>query len=206
MLSLINKFSNVDINTQNRLGISISVYYHCPKLWINNDRYHHLVILCKAMFLNLLYPPYRQTWLLCGLTSTALAIMDNIERKRNMTFEYCESRFKFFVYTVWTPKNGTVDTVDFSGLCSDQQLYFFTLLDRTSFSYYNNTKIIKFGWELYILWVISYGLIFGICPISMSSEARLMTASAAHAPTHASIQPATKKSQCQWCPWIVHPC
>ena len=43
------------------------------------------------------------------------------------------------------PKNGTVDTVDFSGLCSDQQLSFFILLDRASFPHYNNTKIIKFG-------------------------------------------------------------
>ena len=47
-------------------------------------------------------------------------------------------------YTGWPPKNGTVDTVDFSGLCSDQQLSFFTLLDRASFPHYNNTKIIKF--------------------------------------------------------------
>ena len=61
---------------------------------------------------------------------------------------------------MWPPKNGTVDTVDFSGLCSDQQLSFFTLLDRASFPHYNNTKIIKFGWELFILWVISYGLSF----------------------------------------------
>ena len=45
-------------------------------------------------------------------------------------------------YTGWPKKNGTVD---FSGLCSDQQLSFFTLLDKTSFSHYNNTKIIKFG-------------------------------------------------------------
>ena len=37
---------------------------------------------------------------------------------------------------------------------------FFTLLDRASFLHYNNTKIIKFGWELFILWVISYGLSF----------------------------------------------
>ena len=45
---------------------------------------------------------------------------------------------------------------------------FFTLLDRASFPHYNNTKIIKFGWELLILWVISYvqTVIFGICPIS----------------------------------------
>ena len=48
----------------------------------------------------------------------------------------------------------------FSGLCSDQQLSFFTLLDRASFHHYNTTKIIKFGWELFILWVISYGLSF----------------------------------------------
>ena len=48
----------------------------------------------------------------------------------------------------------------FLGLCSDQQLSFFTLLDRTSFPHYNNTKIIKFGWKLFLLWVISYGLSF----------------------------------------------
>ena len=36
----------------------------------------------------------------------------------------------------------------------------FTLLDRASFPHYNNTKIIKFGWELLILWLISYGLSF----------------------------------------------
>ena len=101
------------------------------------------------------------------------------------------------------PKNGTVDTVDFSGLCSDQVI-FFTLLDRASFPHYYNTKIIKFGWELFILWVISYGLSFSeFCPIN---ETRLMTASAAHVPTHTSIQPATKKSQCQWRAWIVNPC
>ena len=29
--------------------------------------------------------------------------------------------------------------------CSDQQLSFFTLLDRASFPHHNNTKIIKFG-------------------------------------------------------------
>ena len=61
-------------------------------------------------------------------------------------------------YTGWPPQNGTVNTVDISGLCSHQQLSFFTLLDRASFPHYNNTNIIKFGWELFILWVISYGL------------------------------------------------
>ena len=55
------------------------------------------------------------------------------------------------IYTGPT-KNGTVDTVDF---CSDQQLSFFTLLNIASFSHYNNTKIIKFGWELFILLQIS---------------------------------------------------
>ena len=72
-----------------------------------------------------------------------------------------------YVYRV-AQKNGTVDTVDFSGLCSDQQLFFFTLLDRASFPHYNNTKIIKFGWELFILWVITYGLSFSGFAIDLS--------------------------------------
>ena len=45
-------------------------------------------------------------------------------------------------FTGWPKKPGTVD---FLGLCSDQQLFLFTLLDRASFPHYNNTKIIKFG-------------------------------------------------------------
>ena len=49
-------------------------------------------------------------------------------------------------YTGWPTKNGTVDTVDFSGLCSEQQLVFFTLVDRASFPHYNNTiDSIKIG-------------------------------------------------------------
>ena len=61
----------------------------------------------------------------------------------------------------------------FSGLCSDQQLSFFTLLDKTLFPHYNNTKIIKFGWELFILWVISYGLSFsGFARIARFPELR----------------------------------
>ena len=68
-------------------------------------------------------------------------------------------------YRVAPPKNGTVD---FLGLCSDQQLSFFTLLDRAYFPHYNNTKIIKFGWELFILWVISYGLSFLRFSINLS--------------------------------------
>ena len=29
-----------------------------------------------------------------------------------------------------------------------------------AYAHYNNTTIIKIGWELFILWVISYGLSF----------------------------------------------
>ena len=73
----------------------------------------------------------------------------------------CNCRLSKMYSTGWPPtKNGTVDTVDYSGLCSDQQLSFFALLDRASFPHYNNTKIVKFGWELFISWVISYGLSF----------------------------------------------
>ena len=53
------------------------------------------------------------------------------------------------IYPGGPQKNGTVDFLE---LCSDKQLYFFILLIKASFPHYNNTKIIKFGWEL-ILWV-----------------------------------------------------
>ena len=64
-----------------------------------------------------------------------------------------------------TAFNGTVELL---GLCSNQRLSFFTLLDRASFPHYNNTKIIKFGWELFILWVITYGLSFSGFAIDLS--------------------------------------
>ena len=69
------------------------------------------------------------------------------------------------IYTGWPPQKQNKQKRNsrysrFSGLCSNQQLSFFTLLDRASFPHYNNTKITKFGWELFILWVISYGLSF----------------------------------------------
>ena len=59
--------------------------------------------------------------------------------------------------TIYQVVTGTVDTVDFSALINS---IFFALLDRASISHYNNNKIIKFGWELFILWDISYGLSF----------------------------------------------
>ena len=64
------------------------------------------------------------------------------------------------IYRVARKKKEQSIQLIFSGLCSEQQLSFFTLLDRASFPHYNNTKIIKFGWELFILWVLSYGLSF----------------------------------------------
>ena len=72
--------------------------------------------------------------------------------------------------TGWPKNNGTVD---FLGLCSDQQLSFFTLLDRTSFPHYNNTKINTFGWKLFILWVISYGLSFWDLPLICHCASKL---------------------------------
>ena len=68
-----------------------------------------------------------------------------------------------------SPKKTRNNRFFFLGLCSDQQLSFFTLLDRTSFLHYNNTKIIKFGWKLFILWVISYRLSFLGFAINLSS-------------------------------------
>ena len=49
-------------------------------------------------------------------------------------------------YSGWPNKDGTVDTVDFfQDFALINSYLFFTLLDRASFSHYNNTKIIKFG-------------------------------------------------------------
>ena len=62
----------------------------------------------------------------------------------------------------------TEHSIFFLGLCSDQHLSFYTLLDRASFPHYNNTKIIKFGWELFISWVISHGLSYSGFAISLS--------------------------------------
>ena len=57
------------------------------------------------------------------------------------------SKYSIILYRVAPQKRNS----QLSGLCSHQQLSFFTLLDRASFSHYNNTKIIKFGSELFIL-------------------------------------------------------
>ena len=69
-----------------------------------------------------------------------------------------------FHWWVAPQKNGTVN---FLGLCSDEH-FFSTLLDKASFPHYNDTKIIKFGWKLFILWVISYGLSFSGFAINFS--------------------------------------
>ena len=53
------------------------------------------------------------------------------------------TRVKNMLYTGWPNKNGTVDTVKFSGLCSDHQLCFSPCWIEHFFPHYNNTKIIK---------------------------------------------------------------
>ena len=79
-----------------------------------------------------------------------------------------QSHCRVFVWTKYIPGGPKKGTVDFLGLCSDQQLSFLTLLDRASFRHYNNTKIIKFSWELFILWVISHWLSFSGFAINLS--------------------------------------
>ena len=67
-------------------------------------------------------------------------------------------------YTGWPPKK--IGTVNFLGLYSDQQLSFFSLLDRAglflifSIITSRSSNLVEI---LFLLWVISYGLIFGIC-------------------------------------------
>ena len=63
-------------------------------------------------------------------------------------------------------KTGTVDF--FRTLLPNQQLFFSPCFIETSFPHDNNTKIIKFGWKLFILWVMSYGLSFSGFAINFS--------------------------------------
>ena len=80
----------------------------------------------------------------------------------------CHFRDLPLIFHWWVAPQKTEQSI-FLELCSDEQLFFFTLLDRTSFPHYNDTKIIKFGWKLFILWVISYRLSFLGFAINMSS-------------------------------------
>ena len=48
----------------------------------------------------------------------------------------------------------------FSWLCSIQQLYFYIVLDRATYYHHLDSNIIKYGRELLILSVITYGLSF----------------------------------------------
>ena len=71
-------------------------------------------------------------------------------------------------YTGWPKKTETVDKVAFSGLCSDQQLSFSPCWIEASFPHYNNTKIIKFGWDLRtfyfmsnFLWTVIFRIFWG---------------------------------------------
>ena len=103
---------------------------------------------------------------LCGVSLSRYVFWTRVIYKHMNQFIYIYNYHAFYIYTIpGGPKNGTVDSL---GLCSDQQLSFFTLLDRASFPHYNNTKIIKFGWELFILWVLSYGLSFSGFAINLS--------------------------------------
>ena len=93
---------------------------------------------------------------------------------------------------------------------SDQHFFFFfTLLDRASFPPCNNTKIIKFGWKLFILWVISYGLSFWGFAQFLEFRGKIndsFSSTCANTYMYTSIQPAIKKSRCQWRAWIVNTC
>ena len=113
-------------------------------------------------FLSALFcPDSRRGWFLDWSILVNFSLKSFVWRrfKALRTQKETRSTREKYIYRV-PEKNGTVDTIDFWGLCSNQQLSLFTLLDIASFPHYNNTKIIKFGWELFILWVISYGLSF----------------------------------------------
>ena len=88
-----------------------------------------------------------------------------------------------FSYTGWPPKNGTVN---FSGLCSDQQLSFFALLDRAYFLIIITPRSSNLVENF--LWVISYGLSLSGFARFPEFLVRLMTVFAVHKLTEYCVQ------------------
>ena len=114
-----------------------------------------------------IYLPSQYNWI--KLRFKYRAVFEDIEWSQTQPFLHSIHKMEIMIWygmiiLICIPggpkKTEHSNTVDFSGLCSVEQLSFLTLLDRASFPQNNNTKIIKFGWELFILWVISYGLSF----------------------------------------------
>ena len=104
-----------------------------------------------------------------NVTSLCSYILEETEQPdANITF--VEFNLFHFIYSLFTkstwsrqyrvaPQNGTVDFQDFALINS----YLFSpcwIEHLFLIIYIYNTKIIKFSWELLILWVISYGLPF----------------------------------------------
>ena len=82
-------------------------------------------------------------WLMVTIHATNWNHCGQYQLELNLQFKFHPG--DIYIYTGWPPQNGIVDTVDFSGLALINSYLFFTLLDRASFPYYNNTKIIKLG-------------------------------------------------------------
>ena len=134
-----------------------------------------------------------------------LVVRQNKNKKRLSFVIYINVRRQLGVYRVAPKKRNSRYSQFFRTLLWSTG-FFFTLLDRASFPHYNNTKIIKFGWELFILWVISYGLSFsGFARFPEFRDTINDSFSSTCANTY-QHQPATKKSQCQWRAWIVNHC
>ena len=71
-----------------------------------------------------------------------------------------------------TKKPGTIDFF-FRTLLWSTVIFFSPCWIETSFLHYNNTKIIKFGWKLFILWVITDRLSFWDLPLICHRAAKL---------------------------------
>ena len=109
-------------------------------------------------YLTLKFRPGPKRYICCSPQFTSIEYLVNCRVLINFLHIFLHGiELKFEIYRValkeWNSR--------FLGLCSEQRLSFFTLLDRTSFPHYIIiTKTIKFGWKLFIFWVISYGLSF----------------------------------------------
>ena len=123
--------------SKNWFGIGFAGLIKCANTHRFCKRVYLYLISCTEVFCNETCIPIQTCILLFPLLQNlCTSIPGGPQKKRNSRYS------RFFRTLLWLT------------------VIFFTLLDRASFPHYNNTKIIKFGWELFISWVISYALSF----------------------------------------------
>ena len=120
---------------------------------------------CKLFTMTISFPFFLHILILRKDTITSRGIVSKSKEQicEKCLIPFCEGyniSTNRHWYTGWPQKRNRRYSRFYRTLLWSTVIFFLTLLDRALFPRYNNTKIIKFGGELFILWVISYGQSF----------------------------------------------